>query len=214
MSSPPLAAPVDKGSKSGSIVASTVPLVSICCFCTLLLLLASTIVLALIPIYLKTKDIPNLSTSSTQYITLTSSTNIPGYGDTSATDCSTISNALSGAVGASGAVTPVSCTFASQSGRRRRAWTISRTRRQSGARLFMKVIISYKQCGRCRLKSHLIKWNGKKFSVSFSFFGARSVTFTIIYIGILPFTGLTTDAITTTTTASTTASATTASGSG
>lgn len=200
MSSTPLAVPVDKGSGGGAAGASTIPLVSICCLGILLLLLASTIILALIPIYVGTKTL-NLSPNSKQYTTLNPSSSIPGYGDTSASACSTIGNAMGSAVGATGALSPSKCTFASTSGRRRRAWSVSRTRRQGGATLFMEIVISLDSCKRCRSKSHLKKWKGIKFTVSFFYFGDRTITFTISDIGTISFTGLSTEATPTTTAA-------------
>ncbi|CAF3345133.1 unnamed protein product [Rotaria socialis] len=215
MSSTSLTAPVDKGSKGGIIGASTLPLVSVCCIGLLLLLLASTIVLALIPIYLGTKDLPNLSTTSTQYLTLTPSPSVPALGDTSAADCATIANAMSSAVGSPGSLTPSQCTFATTPGRRRRAWPMSRTRRQGGGFLFIKIVINLLKCPRCRKRSNLTKWKGVRFSVSFFFFGPRTCSFTIASIDSSSvFNRLTTETSSTTTTTTSTNAATSANPSG
>ncbi|CAF2672016.1 unnamed protein product [Rotaria sp. Silwood2] len=105
---------VDKGARGGG--AAALPLAAIGCLCILLFLLAATIVLALIPVYLPKKDISNLSSTATKYFVLNPAQSVPAYGTASASACNTIANSISSSISSS------SCAFAvSSSGRRRRS---------------------------------------------------------------------------------------------
>ncbi|CAF1163732.1 unnamed protein product [Rotaria magnacalcarata] len=187
-----IAPPVDKAGISRYIPA--VPILAICCLGLLLLVIAATIILALIPLYVPDKNIDNLVTTSTKYFTLDPLSAVTENGITTAETCRTISNSLESRVAIPfESLIPISCTFASQSsGRRRRSsYAYRRFRRQSGtARLFMKAIINYTRCPLCRSKTYLSKWINQEFSSTFAFNGTRSISFTVYSISSNAFTGL------------------------
>ncbi|CAF1550954.1 unnamed protein product [Rotaria sp. Silwood1] len=204
---PPVTA--DKAARKGASAA--LPLAAICCLCVLFFLLAATIILALIPVYLPKKDLSNLPSTKTKYIILNPQQYVPAYGTASSSACNAIASKMASAIGyPSGSITSSSCSFAVGSRRRRRSKWLSRSRRQSrSGKLFMQAVINYDKCQRCRLSSYLKKLLGITFTADFIYYGSRSVTFTVASISDTPFGSLSTDATTTTTTTTTTSTTTT-----
>ncbi|CAF3237639.1 unnamed protein product [Rotaria socialis] len=188
----PVAPAVDKGGSSRYM--PTIPMLAICCLGLLLLMVAATIILALIPVYVPNKTIDNLVTTSIRYFTLNPLSTITEYGITTARTCTTISNSLESKVGIPlGSLIPISCTFALQSSdRRRRSWYVhSRLRRQSGsAKLFMKAIINYYRCPRCRAQAYINQWINLEFPSTFAYNGTQSIKFIVSSITSTAFTGV------------------------
>ncbi|CAF1098415.1 unnamed protein product [Rotaria sordida] len=200
---------VDKGAEKAGIIGA--PITTICCLGVILLIIAGTIILALIPVYLPRKDIPNLPSTATRYITLRPEQYIPPYGITSYSACSTIARQMAISLGLPAvAINPSSCTFAISSSRRRRSQLMSRFRRQTGnSKLYMVADIVYASCALCRLRTFLSKLIGLRFGATFNYYGTRAVTFTIESIRYTSFGGLSSIPTTTTSTTTTTSSTTT-----
>lgn len=203
--------PVDSAAASG--ISAALPFATVCCIGSVLLLIAGTIVLALIPIYTPQKDL-TASSNTNRYLSLSQSGNVPPYGTTTSTACNSINSAMGTAAGvSSGATTASSCNFATQSsGRRRRSWMSSRSRRQSSTTLlFMNIIIDFVKCPRCRIESYINRFVGLQFTTTFEYVGKTyTVTFTVLSIGKNEPTGLSTQATTTSSTSGTTATTTAA----
>ncbi|CAF1051581.1 unnamed protein product [Adineta ricciae] len=151
MYAPPPAVAAGGARRSG--LAASGPLLAICCLLFILFLIASTIVLALIPVYLSTRD-SNSSTYSPTYLMTMTPTNgsFGGEGTLSSDSLSTIASASETATGIpSGSFSVNSGTStANSSGRRkRRGFGLIRHRRAISI-VYCPFAFNRKRCGaRC-----------------------------------------------------------------
>ncbi|UJR14944.1 hypothetical protein I4U23_001925 [Adineta vaga] len=163
---PPAVAPGGAG-RSG--LAASGPILAICCLLFILFLIASTIVLALIPVYLSTRDITATGKSPSYLLTAdpTAITDTSGKrADYSSFDAdqeldsdsrtNTANAVISKLSLSSGAFLVDQCRTAYTTSRKRRGFGILReARATNGVKLFCKVRFNYAKCGRCVSTSYL-----------------------------------------------------------
>jgi len=159
------------------------PLAAICCLALVLFLIAATIVLALIPLYIPTKDATAGGNTNTYYFLMTPNQTLGDDGSLSDDATNTVSDAISEGLGMSaGALEADSATTVSTTsgGRRRRGFGISRVERQggsSGQNCYHRGRFRRRFCGLCRIVVTVIT-----IVVSFIYGGIRLYIQFVVYI--------------------------------
>ncbi|CAF0838065.1 unnamed protein product [Adineta steineri] len=152
MYAPPAAA---ANRRSG--LAASGPLLAICCLGFILFLIAATIVLALIPVYLSTRGSTSSSNTKNYVMTMTppgsgkrDSSSIP-EGSIDSTTITNINNAVNSNMGfESGTTNGVSGTASTvPTSRRRRGFGLQRERRASIVKLFFIFFFNKHHCDKC-----------------------------------------------------------------
>jgi hypothetical protein len=160
--------PVASRGRAGGFAAG--PLLAICCLATILFLIAATIVLALIPIYLPTKS-ATAGTTQNYFLKGTPGTAVPTDGNLNPTTQSNIAKALDAKLNApSGtSVFDSSKAVTSGGGRRRRRGLLSRSRRdQSGPNIqnfFHTCHFRSDLCQKCDRSSFILAFGSFSLSV-------------------------------------------------
>jgi len=190
---PPMVVPARAG-RSGGLASA--PILAICCLLFILFLIAATIILALIPVYLQRK---NVQTTSTTPFYASGTLDQSAGGDTAldATNRASLARAIEAATGApagSGTVTNGAVTSSAAGKRKRRKLGLVRNRRDDpkagGSVLIFLIIIFSPKCSSCHGGGFLSKFASFNFIVELIFFGiSRSfhclLRLTIIFIDIL-----------------------------
>ncbi|UJR14943.1 hypothetical protein I4U23_001924 [Adineta vaga] len=163
---PPAVAP---GGAARTGLAASGPILAICCLLFILFLIASTIVLALIPVYLSTRD-STATGKSPSYLLTADPTGFPDNNGKRATayesfdadhdlnseSCTNTANAVTSKLSlSSGAFLVDQCRTASSARKRRGFGLLREARTNNGVKLFCKVRFNYAKCGRCSATSFL-----------------------------------------------------------
>ncbi|UJR14942.1 hypothetical protein I4U23_001923 [Adineta vaga] len=161
---PPAAAP---GGAARSGLAASGPILAICCLLFILFLIASTIVLALIPVYLSTRDSTSSSKSSPYTLTGTPGSIIgedrkrTSYsalteGSLDSSVPTAIANAMISALSLqSGSVLVDTCLISSSSSRKRRGFGLLREYRDTIPKLICLFRFEKTKCTKCGASSYL-----------------------------------------------------------
>jgi hypothetical protein len=210
---PPAIVPAPAG-RSGGL--ATGPILAICCLLFILFLIATTIILALIPVYLPRKDVTTSAASNSPYYIVGNLGQSPG-GDTAldAANRARVAQSLDAATGAPAGTTTVQngALQAVTSGRKRRTLALTRTRRQGVVyTIFLVVVFNVRLCAFCGLAGFSSRFAVFTLVVELFLFGAfRSLRcamrLTRIFFDIVAILGtIAANAATTTTAASVTQS--------
>jgi hypothetical protein len=127
-------------------------LLAVCCLALILFLIAATIVLALIPVYLPSRSATLTRTTQTYYFVLTPNGTIGDDGTLSSTDSTTLYNAICASLGF-----PAGCiksqgnvlVASSSSKRRRRGFGLTRTERAITQKWYFAAQFFQQKCGTC-----------------------------------------------------------------
>ncbi|UJR14941.1 hypothetical protein I4U23_001922 [Adineta vaga] len=161
---PPAAAP---GGAARTGLAASGPILAICCLLFILFLIASTIVLALIPVYLSTRDSTATGKSPSYLLDLDqtdSTTNkkratITSFDEGQELDSDSRTNTANAVISklglSSGAFLVDQCITKYITSRKRRGFGLLREARASSPKLFCKVRFNLARCGRCGATSFL-----------------------------------------------------------
>jgi len=127
------------------------PLAAICCLGLILFLIAATIVLALIPIYLPRKD-ANAGTTNPFAFTLTPNQRLGDDGPLSADAQNSLANSISTGAGLpAGSLALDSAVAATSSRRRRQDSDLERDKRDTNQKVYCRGRFRHSVCGLCRI---------------------------------------------------------------
>jgi len=134
------------------------PLAAICCLGLILLLIAATIVLALIPIYLPRKDV-NAGTTNPFSFTLTPDQTLGDDGPLSADAQNSLANSISTGAGLpAGSLALDSAVAATSSRRRRQDSDLERDKRATNQKVYCRGRFRHSVCGLCRIINFLFSF--------------------------------------------------------
>ncbi|CAF1278527.1 unnamed protein product [Adineta ricciae] len=132
-----------------TVFKANAPILAICALFFVFFLIAGTIVLALIPIYLSTKDVAAVGRSSTYYATMTPDVSLP-EGTLDAQSLKNINNELDKALKVhSGAVNMISGIVSGGDKKRRRRGLLLDRNRRGAVRVYCSFYFNIKICPRC-----------------------------------------------------------------
>jgi len=135
------------------------PLAAICCLGLILFLIAATIVLALIPIYLPRKDVSTDGTTNPFSFTLTPDQTLGDDGPLSADAQNDLANSISTGAGLpAGSLALDSAVAATSSRRRRQDSDLERDKRATNQKVYCRGRFRHSVCGLCRIINFLFSF--------------------------------------------------------
>ncbi|UJR24626.1 hypothetical protein I4U23_006000 [Adineta vaga] len=146
MYSPP---PSSTGTSRRNIFIANAPILAICGLFFIFFIIAATIVLALIPLYLETKDAPSVGRSPTYYATMEPGETLP-EGTLDAQSIKNLNDALDTTLNLQkGSVNIITATVAAGSKKRKRRALTRKRQRRATTKLFCTFNFNIKVCPRC-----------------------------------------------------------------